>query len=150
VSSAATLDLARLSADLASAAGIGIGEAAQAALAEGATFVASQMAVYAPRRTGALIQSITISYPDPFTAVVGPTVDYAVYQEFGTHGPYKIRPRTPGGYLVFYIGGRKIVTREVTHPGVPPHPFARPAAADAAEQLAGRLAGAGSKLMMGR
>lgn len=148
--SAATVDLLALSEDLQRAAGIGIGEAAQRIIADGATRVASQMSIFAPRRTGALIESIETNYPSPFRAEIGPTKAYAPYQEFGTHGPYPITPKRPGGYLVFYVGGRKVVTRKVMHPGVPAHPFARPAAAEVSGYLAGQLAEAGSSLLVGR
>lgn len=144
---AATVDLRELARDLAHAGGIGIHDAARRIIVEGAERVASQEAVFAPRKTGRLVQSITISYPNSTTAVIGPTVPYSPYVEFGTHGPYEIRPRKPGGVLVFYVGGRKVVVKKVTHPGNKAQPFARPAAAEVSDWLAGQLAQAGSDLI---
>ena len=67
--------------------------------------------------------------------MIGPTrVAYAVYQEFGTGtrgefgGPvYEIRPRKPGGMLKFQVNGRTVYAKVVKHPGIPPHPYMRPA-----------------------
>lgn len=78
----------------------------------------------APIRTGALRESISIKKPKPLTAVIGPEVDYGVYQEFGTASrgefggePYEILPKK-GKYLVFTIDGKKIFAKKVKHPGV--------------------------------
>ena len=47
-------------------------------------------------------------------AVVSSSADHARYPEWGTADPIYAKPNNnAGGYLVFYIGGRKIVTRKV-------------------------------------
>ena len=49
----------------------------------------------------------------------------------GTHGPrgaaYPIRARNPKKPLVFYVNGRKVVTKSVMHPGVRPQHIMRDA-----------------------
>ena len=78
----------------------------------------------APVRTGALRESINVKKPKPNIAVIGPDVEYGVYQEFGTASmgefggkPYEILPKK-GKYLVFTIDGKKIFAKKVVHPGV--------------------------------
>lgn len=93
------------------------------------------MVQMAPKRTGRLAGSISVLRSGN-TWTIGPKgVNYAVYQEFGTASrgefgglPYKIRPRQEGGTLSFKIDGEWISTKEVTHPGIPAHPYVRPAA----------------------
>lgn len=149
MTNAATADLTALADDLARASGIGIYQAGQQLVAQGATIVQAQARSYAPKRTGFLAQSITVSFPDPLTAVIGPTARYGVFQEYGTRGPYIIRSKRPGGVLVFTVNGRRVVARQVTHPGIPAHPFMRPAAQDAVDQLSAGLGDAGVRLVMG-
>lgn len=85
----------------------------------------------APIRTGALRDSINIKYDGDLSATIGPSVDYGVYQEFGTASrgefggqPYTILPKK-GKYLVFTINGKKIFAKKVTHPGVKPKYYMR-------------------------
>ncbi len=47
-------------------------------------------------------------------------VSYAGVMEFGSMA-HVIRPRNPKSMLVFYVNGRKIVTRSVKHPGTKPY-----------------------------
>jgi HK97 gp10 family phage protein len=91
----------------------------------------------APVKTGALKESITVHYPSRLTAVISPAsnIGYARYQEFGTStrgefggAAYEIKPKQPGGVLAFRVGGKLVITSRVKqHPGVPPHPYLRPA-----------------------
>ncbi len=53
-------------------------------------------------------------------------VSYAAVNEKGSR-PHVIRPRKRDGMLVFYIGGRKIVTKQVNHPGTKPQHILRDA-----------------------
>lgn len=51
---------------------------------------------------------------------------YAGVIEHGSR-PHVIRPRDPNGFLMFTINGKKIVTREVHHPGTRPRHILRDA-----------------------
>lgn len=122
---AASADLTALAQDLARASGNSIVTAAQQVIQQSALEVQAAAQAAAPVKTGALRDSITVSYPDPLTAVIGPKVDYGVYQEFGTGSrgefggsPYEIRPRRPGGVLVWKGKNGMVFARKVTHPGV--------------------------------
>lgn len=122
---AASADLTALARDLANASGIAMVAAAQQVIQSAAVEVQMAAQAAAPVKTGALRDSITISYPEPTTAIIGPKVDYGVYQEFGTGSrgefggqPYTIRPKKPGGYLVWKGKNGQVFARKVTHPGV--------------------------------
>lgn len=142
---AATVELGQLAADLAAAGG-NIHAIAAGLVAEGAHAVEAQAKVYAPRRTGRMAGSIVATFADDLHATIGPGTLYAPYVEYGTR-PHVIRPRKPGGVLVFTVNGRKVVARSVHHPGTSPHPFMRPAAVDAADQLAAKVGEAGANLI---
>lgn len=73
---------------------------------------------------GTLKQSIT-RLVQGTRAFIGTPLEYAPYEEFGTR-PHVIKPKN-GKFLVFTIGGKKIFTKKVNHPGNKPHPFLRPA-----------------------
>lgn len=127
-------DLTQLSANFAAASGQPFYQAAQQLVDSYAVQIQALAMSLAPVKTGALRDSITISKPDALSAVIGPTRPYGLYQEMGTASrgefggaPYVIRPKKPGGYLVFTVNGKKVITRKVTHPGIPPHPYMRPA-----------------------
>jgi HK97 gp10 family phage protein len=149
--SAATADLASLAADLEAASGQGFLLSAQQVIQQTAQKVQAAAQSMAPVKSGALRDSISIGYPDPMTAVIGPHVAYGAYQEFGTGtrgefptGPYKILPKRQGGVLRFKIGNRTIYAKSVTHPGVPAHPYMRPAFSRAlSDELVDKLAEAG-------
>ena len=109
----------------------------------------------APMKSGALRDSITYEVKDGNTLILDAAVDYATYQEFGTGTrgefpgkPYKIRPKKPGGKLVFKIKGKTVFAREVTHPGVTPHPFLRPAVMEALGPLLDKLADKGQAMII--
>lgn len=68
---------------------------------------------------------------------------YALVQESGSglSGPqgkaYVIRPRrrAKNAVLVFYIGGKKVVTKQVTHPGVKPQNIMRDALTNVMQRI---------------
>lgn len=113
-----------------------------------------RMKTYAPKRSGRLYQSIRVT-KTPGSWTIGPVdVSYAVYQEFGTgtRGEfggqmYTIRPKG-GGSLHFKINGRWVSTKEVHHPGIPAHPYARPAAKEVMDGLAGKFGDMGVNLII--
>lgn len=152
---AATADLSSLAADLARASGTAMTQAAQQVIRQAALEVQAAAQAAAPVRTGALRQSISIGYPEPLTAVIGPHVDYGAYQEYGTGSrgefpgsPYPIRPRRPGGVLAFKVNGRTVITRKVMHPGVRAKAYMRRGLAQAfGDRLVQRLADTGALLI---
>ena len=150
---AASADLRSLADRLAHASGEGIQKAAAEVIKDTAEKVQNFAAELAPRKTGALASSIRITYVSPLEAHIGPTMFYGVFQEFGTASrgefggqPYKIRPKR-AERLSFQIDGKWISTKEVTHPGVPPHPFMRPALKQALGPAADELAAQGALLI---
>lgn len=151
--SAASADLTSLARDLA-AAGMGSYRAAAQVVQQTASQVAAEAKSLAPVKTGKLRASIVVRYVNPLHAEVGPAVPYGVYQEFGTASrgefggaPYVIRPRKPGGRLVFKVDGKTVAAKQVRHPGVPPHPYMRPALVSALGSMAPRLAESGALLI---
>ena len=133
--SVAYADLTGLAENFRRASGQSFQAAAASLVNSYATQVAALAQSYAPVDTGALKDAITISRPTPLTAVIGPqNIKYAVYQEFGTAtrgefggSMYEIRPKKPGGMLKFQVNGKTVYARVVKHPGIPPHPYMRPA-----------------------
>lgn len=117
--------------------------------------IKDRMVQLAPKRTGRLAGSITV-LKGHNTWTIGPKgVNYAVYQEFGTASrgefgglPYKIRPRQDNGMLHFKIDGEWISTKEVTHPGIPAHPYIRPAAQSVIGSLQSRMGVAAQNLIV--
>jgi HK97 gp10 family phage protein len=151
---AAYVDLVSLAADLAKAGSIGITQAAQQVIQQSAQKIQAEAQTLAPIKSGRLKNSISIRYPNPLEAVIGPQVEYGVYQEFGTGergefggSAYTIKPKSPGGVLVFTVGGRKVYARSVRHPGVPPHPYMRPAVQNILGDMASELADRGALLI---
>jgi HK97 gp10 family phage protein len=131
---AAFADLTNLSARFGAASGQSFATAAEKLVHSYGQQIAQVAQTMAPVRTGALRDSITVSYPAALTAVIGPHQPYAAYMEYGTASRgefggavYTIRPKKPGGVLVFKVGGRTVYAKMVKHPGVPPHPYMRPA-----------------------
>jgi hypothetical protein len=114
--------------------------------------VRSEAISKAPFKTGALRNSISVSYDGPLRATVGPHVPYGVYQEFGTgtRGEfpgqmYEIRPKNPNGRLVFKTkDGKWVSAKLVRHPGIPPRPYMRPALTEALGDSAAKLASIGA------
>jgi HK97 gp10 family phage protein len=122
-----------------------------------AEMIAEEMKRLAPVDTGKLRDSIRIKTM-PGRIEIGPDgVDYAVYLEFGTGsrgefptGPYEIHPKKPDGVLVFQINDKTVHARMVIHPGIAPHPFARPALQKWLDQLGEDVAKVGVEMIVGR
>ena len=151
---AAWADLASLANDLSKAEGTGITLAAADIIQQSAQRIQSTAQSLAPIKSGRLRQSISIRYPEPLKAIVGPQVEYGKYQEFGTGTrgefptkPYEIRPKGGRKFLSFTVNGKKVVVRRVTHPGVPPRPFMRPAIEQVLGELTTSLADKGALLI---
>lgn len=107
----------------------------------------------APFKTGALKSSITHQASQE-SLTISADVPYSAYQEFGTASrgefggsPYDITPKK-GKYLVFYVNGKKVVTKKVRHPGVPAHPYLRPAVTEAFGELFDKLAERGQAMIL--
>lgn len=141
-------DISALSQSLALASGSKVNVAVAGAIRVAAGQIQTEAQEKAPKKTGALASSISVSFHGPLTAIIGPGVDYGVYQEFGTHGPYEIHPKKPGGVLVFEINGTVVRTKKVIHPGLKPRPFMRPAAQDVIGKLTDRIGGIGVNMIV--
>lgn len=81
----------------------------------------------APKSTGRLMGSIKykkLAGPKGIAFEVTATARHALWMEHGTK-PHVIRPKKPGGLLVFYWAkmGRKVFLRSVNHPGTKPHRY---------------------------
>ena len=85
-----------------------------------------------PVRTGTLKASI-VKHVRDFESIVGPTVPYAIYVEYGTR-PHIIRP-VNASVLAFEVGGRTIFTPIVRHPGTKPQPFMRETAEEVKKRI---------------
>jgi len=117
--------------------------------------IATKAQQLAPRKTGALAQSIKHTVVKGVQLEVGSDLEYAMFQEFGTATrgefpgqPYKIRPKKPGGKLVFKIGNKTIRTKEVNHPGIPARPYIRPAALEVMEPMLEKLSERGQAFIV--
>lgn len=151
---AATADLRQLSANLASAGGYAFEPVAAQVVREAVEQVAAEAKSRAPRKTGALADSIVVVFQGPLTAMVGPTKKYGVFQEFGTGtrgefptGMYVIRPKV-ASKLRFEVDGKTVFAKEVHHPGIKAHPFMRPGLQAALDKLQDQLGQAGVSMSM--
>ena len=95
----------------------------RAGLAAGARVIRDMAKMVAPRRSGALVQSIRTSWFHGVALVKAGNRKkrqawYASIVHTGAR-PHRIRPRTGGSWL--YFGGRYV--REVQHPGFAGNPF---------------------------
>jgi HK97 gp10 family phage protein len=124
---AAFADLSRIANNLAYASGEGSQKVASKVIHDYAERLRAEAQTMAPVKTGTLRDSITIHYDGPLKATIGPEVVYGSFQEFGTKGPYEIKPKKSSGVLVFQAGGKTVYARRVMHPGVKAHPYMRPA-----------------------
>ena len=100
----------------------------QQVLVQSANHILAEMEARVPVRSGNLRSSLGVQVQSN-KVIIGPNekqAPYAGYVEFGTR-PHEIRPKKEGGVLVFNVGGRKVVTRKVNHPGTKPHPYVAPA-----------------------
>jgi len=149
---AASAEVIALAKDLSDASGESIERSAAQILADGAQRIAAEARAQAPVKTGKLQASIHARWQSPLKVEIGPEVIYGPYQEFGTGSkgefpgsPYEIKPKTPGGKLVFKTkDGRTVVTRRVIHPGVKPQPYMRPAFKKVLETVMDRLISSGA------
>ena len=76
-------------------------------------------------KTGRLRSSITTERIDWDEVRIGTNVSYGPHVEYGT-GPHIIVPVNKE-YLSFVVGGVRIFTKRVDHPGSRAYPFLRPA-----------------------
>ena len=146
---AASADLTALVKDLRQA-GDNAAKRAHQLLVDATGTLQSLAAAKAPRKTGTLANSIRVRWEGDLVAVVGPTVDYGPFQEFGTGSrgefpgdAYVIRPRT-ASVLKFTVGGRTVYARSVKHPGVKAQPYMRPALVETLGPFVGKLADSGA------
>jgi len=151
---AATADLTSLVNDL-RAARENVGKSSEEILDDIAEKIRVLMVEFAPKKTGRLYQAIRVVKTKGRREIGAFGVTYAVYQEFGTatRGEFKspayiIEPRDPGGRLTFKIDEKWISTKRVVHPGIPPHPFARPAAKQALQGITDAYATMGVDLIL--
>jgi HK97 gp10 family phage protein len=100
----------------------------QQVLVQSANQILAEMESRVPVDTGRLRNSLQIRV-DTDRVTIGPNeniADYGGYVEFGTK-PHVIRPKTPGGVLVFKMNGTTVFAKKVNHPGTKAQPFVRPA-----------------------
>jgi len=90
-----------------------------------------------PVDTGALRDDISIDRGDRWAKVFN-TLDYAVYQNFGTEGPYVIEADEADA-LKFEVDGETVFAKAVLHPGVPATWYMTDAALDAFQNSIDRL-----------
>lgn len=117
----------------------------QRVLIEAANFILAEMEARVPVDSGDLRRSLRIKIEGD-RIIIGPDTPYASYVEFGTK-PHQIKPKKPGGVLVFNAGGQKVYARVVNHPGTKAQPFVRPAFDAWAKSLGPMVAEANVKVM---
>jgi len=126
MTSVASADISRL-ADALKQTAQQSGVTTQEVLVQSANHILAEMEAKTPVKTGTLRKSLGIKVSSN-KVTIGPNLTqapYAGYVEFGTK-PHTILPKR-GTYLVFTIGGKKIFTKKVNHPGSAPHPYIQPA-----------------------
>jgi HK97 gp10 family phage protein len=124
MSAVAYADVSRL-ADALKQASQESGVTTQQVLVQSANHILAEMEARVPVKTGRLRTSLSIRV-DTDKVTIGPDTPYAGYVEFGTK-PHQIRPKKPGGVLMFTMGGQKVFARSVQHPGTRAQPYVRPA-----------------------
>lgn len=89
------------------------------------TFIAAAR-LQVGKKTGRLAESIKVQEhkAEPYGQLmrVGSAVKHARLHHEGTR-PHVIKPKQNGGVLVFRMGARTVVTREVRHPGTKPNRY---------------------------
>lgn len=83
-----------------------------------------ELAKAAPRDTSRLARSFQGATKIQGDKIVFSVPYYAEYIEFGTQGPYEIKPKNKKA-LKFNVGGTEVITKKVIHPGLRPNPFIR-------------------------
>lgn len=78
-------------------------------------------------RTGELRRTMEIVDTGAFSKRVTTRANHARWVNFGTRA-HVITPKTPGGRLRFFKGGRTVFAQRVNHPGTAPRPFMENAA----------------------
>lgn len=117
----------------------------QQVLVDAATYIKGDMESRVPVRTGRLRQSISIQILQD-RIVIGPHTEYAAYVEFGTK-PHVIRAKNKKA-LAFYSGGKRVIVKEVHHPGTRAQPYVRPAYQDWVDEIASQVAEANVKELL--
>jgi hypothetical protein len=97
----------------------------------------SRAARNVPVDTGQLRDDISIDRGDRWAKVFN-TLEYAVYQNFGTEGPYIIEADEADA-LRFEVDGETVFAKRVLHPGVPATWYMTDAALDAFQNSIDRL-----------
>lgn len=133
--SAASVQLNALAHDLADASGQKFTAVATSLISSAGNQVQQLAVAYAPRRTGALANSINLLIQNGgMTATVTADKPYATYDEYGTGprgefgGPPIVILPKKGKYLRFTTKDGKVVyAKRVVSRGMAPRPFMRPA-----------------------
>ena len=100
----------------------------QQVLIQSANQILAEMEALVPVDTGKLRGSLQIRV-ETDRVTIGPNENiapYGGYVEFGTK-PHVIRPRNPGGVLVFKMNGMTVYAKKVNHPATQAQPYVRPA-----------------------
>ena len=147
------IDVKELAEDLTEISDMTANQITENILNELGTKIEAQAKENAPFKSGRLRDSITHEVGDgKLTVSVG--VEYGRYQEFGTGSrsefggsSYKIRPKNKK-FLKFKVNGKTVFAKEVTHPGVHPQPFLRPAVTEVMGDLYDKLAERGQALIL--
>lgn len=145
---AAGVQLNALAKDLSAASGEPFKMVAKGLVVSAGNQVVQFAQQYAPRRTGALANSIEMTIQgDGLSAAVTANRPYAAYDEFGTGprgefgGPPIVITPKRGKYLRFKTkDGRVVYAKRVVSRGMAPRPFMRPAVERIALPLASSLA----------
>lgn len=147
---ASSVDLRALAQRLDEASRIGIERASVEVVRVYAEKIKNEAQSLAPVKSGRLKYSISIRYVDEKKAIIGPSVFYGAYQEYGTGtrgefsgSSYTITPKT-GSYLTFQVNGKWVRTKMVRHPGIPASPYMRPAVQNSLGEFAQELARTGA------
>lgn len=101
-----------------------------------------------PRKTGALAGSLQLILMGPMTAVIGPTLPYGVFVQYGTR-PHVIRAVRATHLAFMGRNGKMVYAKEVHHPGTRPNPFMTNALADTLDELTSHLGHLGVAKIVG-
>ena len=148
----ASLDLTNLIQDLTTISTLPPEKIAENVLTGLGTEIETTAKALAPHKTGALRDSIVAKY-DNGSLTIDAGVAYGMFQEFGTgtrgeypKGMYQIRPKN-GKFLRFTVGKKTVFAKVVNHPGIPAHPYLRPATQIAVNNLGSKLSEQGALMI---